>query len=102
MGQHRPSGVVPADSSAFSSGDSRDGVEQLLGNVEEWTATVAYSNKNGAVVLQGNWNGHDPVSGVAIAGGGYEDNAVSIPDLLKQADPVLSDEETGFRCVATA
>ena len=102
MGKHRPSGVVPADSAAFSSGDSRDGVEQLLGNVQEWTATVAYYNKNQVLVLQGNWNGNVPVPEVAIAGGGYEDSALSIPKSLKAGEPNGADEETGFRCVATA
>ena len=39
VGQPRPSGLVPVDSAAFRSGDSKEGVEQLIGNVREWTAT---------------------------------------------------------------
>lgn len=99
---HRPTGVVPVDSAAFSSGDSRDGIEQLIGNVEEWTASLASYNSKGEVVPHGNWNGHAPVRSVAIAGGGYLDTAVSIPDSFTVGDPSTDGGETGFRCVATA
>jgi formylglycine-generating enzyme required for sulfatase activity len=93
---------VPVDSAAFSGGDSPDGIEHLMGNVREWTATQASYNGKEVVVLQGNWNGLDPVNTVAIVGGGYEDNGVSILKLLTVGDPTTNDEETGFRCVATA
>ena len=69
VGHHRPSGLVPADSAAFSSGDSKEGIEQLIGNVREWTATLAYTNAADATVLQGNWNGHSRVPTVAVIGG---------------------------------
>ena len=102
MGHHRPSGPVPVDSAAFSNGDSRDGIEQLIGNVQEWTASLSSYNSKGEVVPQGNWNGHARVSSVAIAGGGYLDNALSVPDSLTVGEPSGADGETGFRCVATA
>ena len=60
----------------------REGVEQLIGNVREWTATRAYSNAGGRTVLQGNWNGHDRVPTaptVAVVGDGYQDAALSVP-----------------------
>jgi energy-coupling factor transporter ATP-binding protein EcfA2 len=101
VGQPGPTSLVPADSAALSSGDSRDGIEQLIGNVAEWVATQARYAKE-AVVLQGNWNGHDHVPSVAIIGGGYQDNALSVPDSLNIGDPSTADNETGFRCVATA
>jgi formylglycine-generating enzyme required for sulfatase activity/energy-coupling factor transporter ATP-binding protein EcfA2 len=101
MGNHRPSGLVPVDSAAFSSGDSRDRIEQLIGNVQEWTSSLA-SYEKGVVVPQGNWNGHDRVRSVAIAGDGYEDYAVSAPAWLTVGDPSTAGGETGFRCVATA
>jgi hypothetical protein len=102
VGHHRPSGLVPVDSAAFSSGDSKDGIDQLIGNVREWTATRAYYNPKGAVVLQGDWNGLDLVPTLAIVGDGYQDDALSLPNSLTVGDPTASDNETGFRCVATA
>jgi energy-coupling factor transporter ATP-binding protein EcfA2 len=99
---HRPTGLVPADSAAFSSGDSPDGIEQLIGNVEEWTATVASSTANGDFVSLGNWNGRDPVNGVAVVGDGYLDDAENVPDSPTAGDPSAPDTEIGFRCVATA
>jgi hypothetical protein len=102
VGHYQPSGVVPVDSAAFSSGDSRDGIEQLIGNVQEWTASLAAFNSKGAFVPQGNWNGHDRVNTVAIAGSGYMEKAVSVPDSLNVGQPYTDDGETGFRCVATA
>ncbi len=98
---HRPSGLLPV--TALSSGNSPDGIEQLIGNVREWTATQAsYKDNTVIVVLQGNWNGRDLVAGVAIAGDGWEDDAESVPASPIVSDPSNLDEETGFRCVATA
>ena len=101
VGNHQPSGLVPADSAAFSSGDSPAGIEQLIGNVEEWTATVATSTANGDFVPHGNWNGSDPVNGVAVVGDGYLDNDVNVPASPTSADPSAPDKEVGFRCVTT-
>jgi hypothetical protein len=39
---------------------------------------------------------------VAIIGGGYQDNALSVRASIFVGDPSASDNETGFRCVATA
>ena len=102
VGGHRPHGLVPADSPAFASGDSPAGVEQLIGNVQEWTATQASITPSGAVVLHGSWNGQALVPGLAVIGGGYLDQAVTVENSLIAANPASSDSETGFRCVATA
>ena len=57
-GRPQPSGLVPVHSPAFESGESGDGVEQLIGNVQEWTATLArYAPNNVHLLLLGNWNG---------------------------------------------
>jgi len=102
VGHHRPSGLVPADSAAFSSGDSKEGIEQLIGNVREWTATLAYTNAADATVLQGNWDGHSRVPTVAVIGDGYQDAASSVPSSPTPGEPNSADNETGFRCVAAA
>jgi formylglycine-generating enzyme required for sulfatase activity/energy-coupling factor transporter ATP-binding protein EcfA2 len=102
LGKLKPRGLVPVSSTAFSSGDSRDGVEQLIGNAREWTATVSGYSPTGTVVLLGNWNGRDRVTGVAVMGGGYLDDAASVPDSPYPFAPSTSDGETGFRCVETA
>ena len=100
--KHRPAGLVPADSAAFGSGDTPDGIEQLIGNVEEWTATVASSTDSEPFVAQGNWNGRDRVNGVAVVGDGYLDDPVNVPLSPTPGDPSSPDPEIGFRCVATA
>lgn len=100
IGKHHPASLVAVDSAAFSSGDSRDGIEQLIGNVAEWTATRARYNAQPAVVLLGDWNEQDRVPDLAIAGGGYQDFAATIWGSLTVQDPSGHDDETGFRCVS--
>jgi len=105
VGDYQPGALMPAGSAAFSSGDNKEGIEQLIGNAREWTATRATSNthsKTGRpVVLQGSWNGHDRVPSVAVVGEGFQDEATSVRDSLTPYDPSFADNETGFRCVAT-
>jgi energy-coupling factor transporter ATP-binding protein EcfA2 len=100
LGGRYPKGLVPVDDPAFRSGDSPDGVEQLIGNVQEWTATRIRPGKM-PVVLLGNWNGSDRVPSLAVIGGGYQDDVASVMGLLIPGDPITTDSETGFRCVAT-
>ncbi len=102
VGDHQPGALVPVDSAAFSSGDSEQGVEQLIGNAREWTATEAHRLNGRTVVLQGSWNGRDRVPAVAIIGEGFQDEATSVRDSLTTGDPSSPDSETGFRCVAPA
>jgi formylglycine-generating enzyme required for sulfatase activity len=106
VGDHQPDALVPADSAAFSSGDSKEGVEQLIGNAREWTATRVHVNthsKTGRpLVMQGTWNGHDRVAAVGIVGHGYDDNAATVQDSLEPVDPTTADDQTGFRCVTPA
>lgn len=68
----------------------------------EWTATQASITPSGAIVLHGSWNGQALVPGLAVIGGGYQDNATTVENSLTAAAPNGIDSETGFRCVATA
>ena len=102
LGKLKPRGLVPVSSAAFRSGDSRDGVEQLIGNAREWTATLSRYTRTGTLVLLGNWNERARVRTLTAMGGGYLDDAASVPESLEPFDPSSSDLETGFRCVATA
>jgi hypothetical protein len=94
---HKPSGLVPVDSPAFESGESADGVEQLIGNVAEWTATQV---RNGHIIIRGSWNGRDRVPTLAVVGGGWLEDAVNADD-ANHVMPSLAEPEIGFRCVAT-
>ena len=106
VGDDVPDSLVPADSAAFGSGDSKEGVEQLIGNAREWTATRVrakpHSTTGRPLVLQGTWNGHDRVTAVGLIGQGYEDDAASVWDSLAPYEPTTADAQTGFRCIATA
>ena len=106
VGDHEPDALVPADSAAFASGDSEEGVEQLIGNAREWTATPVrintHSSNGRPLVFQGTWNGHRRVLDLAVVGDGYEDNAASVWNSLEAYDPTAADGQTGFRCVTTA
>jgi hypothetical protein len=42
------------------------------------------------------------VIGLAIMGDGYMSEADTVADSLYPAAPILTDSETGFRCVTTA
>jgi len=100
--KHQPHGLVPADSPALASGQSKDGVEQLIGNAAEWTATWIRTTANGRRVLgQGNWNGRERVPALAVMGGGWEENAINAY-YVAQTVPYLVDPEIGFRCVVAA
>jgi conflict system STAND superfamily ATPase/sulfatase-modifying factor enzyme 1/TIR domain-containing protein len=98
---HHPSGLIPVDSAAVRGGRSPDGVEQLIGNVREWTATRARYTADGVFILQQDWNEHDRVLGLAVIGGSYTDLALGTRASFGM-DPSTSDLQTGFRCVATA
>jgi energy-coupling factor transporter ATP-binding protein EcfA2 len=99
VGSHEPDALVPVEAPAFESGKSRDGVWQLIGNAQEWTATLARTVNN-HIVLLGNWNGRDRVSLLVVMGGGYTDNAPSITRPTNTLEPGQPDPETGFRCIA--
>jgi hypothetical protein len=88
-------GLMPADWAAYRSGDTRDEVEQMLGNAQEWTTTLA----KGYIPI-GTWNGHSRVRLLIIKGGGYVDGP-QLPDSPSNAAPYLSNQQTGFRCVTT-
>ena len=98
-------GLVPVDAPAFSSGESPQGIEQLIGNAQEWTATRVL-DRNGIIKWLGNWNGRDPALDLAVMGGGFEDEVASgvasADDSMTSALANIPDEETGFRCVAAA
>jgi len=95
-----PRGLVPAASPAFASGQ-REGVEQLIGNAAEWTATlVLYIPNSSKLVQQGTWNGRSRVRLLAVMGGGWQENVVNATYAAGTA-PNSADAETGFRCFAT-
>jgi hypothetical protein len=102
IGNHVPGGLVPVASTAFRRGDSKDGVEQLIGNAQEWTATLVGDNAKHELVFQGTWNERDRVPDLLTMGGGYMNNADSVPKLFYPADPSAPDRDIGFRCVMTA
>jgi formylglycine-generating enzyme required for sulfatase activity len=97
-----PGGLVPVASTAFRHGDSKDGVEQLIGNAQEWTATVVRDNAKRALVSQETWNERDRVPGLLTMGGGYMNEVDSAENLFFPADPSAPDRDIGFRCVMTA
>jgi len=98
---HQPPGLVPVNAPGFEAGRSPDGVEDLLGNAAEWTATKVRDTGNGQLERQGDWNGRDRVLGLAVKGGGWQDDAHDAKDATI-ADPSVPDVQTGFRCVETA
>jgi hypothetical protein len=102
VGGHYPGGLIPVGSAAVRGGNSRDGVEQLIGNVREWTATRARYNADNILILQQDWNERDPVPSLAIIGGSYKDLALGARASLFGMDPSTSDYQTGFRCIAAA
>jgi formylglycine-generating enzyme required for sulfatase activity len=97
---HDPRGLVPVGSLAFARGQSRDGVQQLIGNAAEWTATWVRQTDNGRIVQQGRWNGRDRVQDLAVMGGGWEVEVASA-SYVDVTDPTLSNLEIGFRCIAS-
>jgi formylglycine-generating enzyme required for sulfatase activity len=86
--------AVPPAGSEYLSGKTVDGVEQLLGNAAEWTATLGDGIKP-----VGTWNGHDRVETILIMGGGWEGELpeTGVPVM---GSPEVVTEQTGFRCVA--
>jgi formylglycine-generating enzyme required for sulfatase activity len=95
-----PAGPVPVDAPAFAAGRSPDGVEHLIGNVAEWTATRVQDLGDAGVRRLGDWNGRDLVAGLAAKGGGWGTNAYAA-DEVEPVDPVGSFGDIGFRCVST-
>ena len=98
---HQSRGLVPVDAPGFAGGRSADGVEQLLGNAAEWTATRVRDTGNGQLQRQGDWNGRDRVLGLVVKGGGWQED-VEDAKYATIADAILPDAQTGFRCVETA
>jgi hypothetical protein len=102
VGARPPGHLMPADSPGYRSGDSSDKVEQLIGNVQEWTATPGdYIGDTTHIIQHGNWNGQDRVPNLIVIGGGYLDPATPVVASRIPATPTTVNEETGFRCVAT-
>ena len=98
---HQPPGLVPVDAPGFGPGRSADGVEHLLGNAAEWTATLVRDPGNGQLQRQGDWNGHDRVMSLALKGGGWMED-VEDTKYANIANANFPDAQTGFRCITTA
>ena len=101
LANHQPRGLVPVDAPGFERGRTADGVEDLLGNAAEWTATRVRDTGNDQLERQGDWNGRDRVLGLVVKGGGWQEDAYDAK-YATIADAILPDAQTGFRCIATA
>ena len=98
---HLPHGLVPAVSPAFARGQSKEGVEQLIGNAAEWTETIVrYIHDGPQLVQQGTWNGRDRVRTLAVMGGGWQQSVANETYVIGRV-PYSGDNETGFRCITT-
>jgi len=95
IGQYHPSHLMPADRDEFPMGDTRNGVEQMLGNAAEWTASLAIEYR-----AVGKWNGHDRVKLLLVMGGGFDDKVVHEYE-PNNGEPTLMGNQIGFRCVST-
>jgi hypothetical protein len=99
---YSPAGLVRADDSAYRRGTSREGVQHLLGNAREWTATQLRYNEDATRTFElGPWNGRELVRQLAVMGGAWETEA-DPADVAEVAEPTVFDRDTGFRCVVTA
>ena len=98
----RPGTLARVDSPAFRGGDSANGVEQLIGNADEWTATQARQGPRNTVILLGSWNGTKRVDGLVVIGDSYLDAPLDVVDSRVIDDPSNPDDITSFRCVAPA
>jgi len=96
---HPSTGLAPVDTSEFASGQSPDGVEQLIGNASEWTATSIQQTTGGAEKT-GYWNGRDLVQSLAVKGGEWQTEALKA-DRTEPTVPVSQLPGVGFRCVMT-
>lgn len=98
---HLPHGLVPAVSPAFARGQSKEGVEQLIGNAAEWTETIVrYIHDGPQLVQQGTWNGRDRVRTLAVMGVGWQQSVANETYVIGRV-PYSGDNETGFRCITT-
>jgi serine/threonine-protein kinase len=101
LGGRVPSGTVPATSPQFTAGSTPEGLENLAGNVAEFTRTRARSGEGDDVVREGAWNGRDRVDSLAVKGGGWQE-AVNGMETAGVMDATAADVEVGFRCIARA
>jgi formylglycine-generating enzyme required for sulfatase activity len=97
---HPPGGLVPVDTPGFERGQSADGVEHLLGNAAEWTATKVSQPVSGRPEPQGDWNGRDRVMALAVKGGGWKED-VNDANYASSTEATLTDAQIGFRCIKT-
>jgi len=97
---HRPAGLLPVNAAEFASGQSPEGVSQLIGNVAEWTATRIEDRGDGVIRRLGDWNGRDLVAGLAAKGGSWQADVFAADD-VEAAEPTLPFTSVGFRCVTT-
>jgi formylglycine-generating enzyme required for sulfatase activity len=74
-----------------------EGVQDLVGNVWEWTASMRVGCPDGAETCP--WNGNEDV-GLVVRGGSWADQLERIT-LFTILSPKSADRITGFRCVAS-
>jgi formylglycine-generating enzyme required for sulfatase activity len=99
---HKDHSLALAESPRYMSGKSRNGVEQLLGNAEEWTSSIAETvNSGNGIRLLGRWDGHKLVATIAAMGGSYNNEVKTADSPPDNLSPEQVSPEYGFRCVAT-
>jgi formylglycine-generating enzyme required for sulfatase activity/energy-coupling factor transporter ATP-binding protein EcfA2 len=92
--------LVRVDDQRLASGDTPEGISELIGNAGEWTATHVRQGKGEALIALGPWDGREAVDLLALMGGDYYDEPAPAYAGLT-AEPTHHDELTGFRCAAS-
>lgn len=103
VGGHRPaSGPIAVEDPRVAGGRTPEGIWQLIGNVQEWTATEALAPTDTSQPKQlGTWDGRATNTNLAVPGGSWELDA--FPAAADQyAVPSHEDADIGIRCVAPA
>jgi formylglycine-generating enzyme required for sulfatase activity len=95
-----PNALVRVDDQRLASGDTPEGISELIGNAGEWTATHVRQGKGEALIALGPWDGREAVDLLALMGGDYYDEPAPAYAGLT-AEPTYHDELTGFRCAAS-
>ena len=96
-----PGGPVPVDGSDFAAGRTPEGIEHLLGNVQEWVATGGRFDDDDKVRLTSNWDLRDGAAPLSLMGGSYIDDPVPLTELVEVSEASLASDVSGFRCVTT-
>jgi formylglycine-generating enzyme required for sulfatase activity/energy-coupling factor transporter ATP-binding protein EcfA2 len=95
-----PTKLVPVDDPRFTSGDTPEGISELIGNAAEWTATHVRPAETLLLTALEPWDGRKAVDLLALKGFDYYTEPQPAYAGLT-ADPTRPDPFTGFRCAVT-